>query len=295
MPQGDFVMELKSIKNVLKGNTMRFPEHREIARQLGADSMVLLKNNDILPINRGKVALFGAGAVDTIFCGNYSNYVFTDKNVSVKDGLLNAGFTFSTDVWLAKMEKELKRANREDKTLTRLDKTEGKTIHPSEVPISVADMAEAILGTDTCIYVIRRETKEYQDRSNEKDDLLLSEVESENIKLIASSFKKIIVVINSELIDIASLARMKNVRGIIYMGIPGMEAGNSLADILTGAVNPSAKLADTWAKKYKDYSTCSKKRSKSNKNEYDIDYNEGIFVGYRYFDTYDVTPLYPFG
>ena len=102
-------MKLDDIKSILsRAGKMQFPENRDAVRALGADSMVLLKNNGILPMNRGKVALFGAGAVDTIYTGLFFNYVYTDKNVSVKEGLLENGFTFSTDTWLDKMEKAVK-------------------------------------------------------------------------------------------------------------------------------------------------------------------------------------------
>ncbi|MCR4695592.1 MAG: glycoside hydrolase family 3 C-terminal domain-containing protein [Pseudobutyrivibrio sp.] len=290
-------MELKGLKNIIfKPSDMPFEEHRQLARGLGADSMVLLKNNGILPINRGKVALFGAGAVDTIFCGNFSNHVFSTGNVDVKTGLENAGFTLTTTTWLQKMTREVRRANKEDRTLTRELKNEGgKSIHPEELPISVADMAEAVLGTDICIYVIRRETKELQLDDGSKGDYCLTEEENNNLKLISASFKNIILVLNSGLMEIAGVARMKAVKAIVYMGIPGMEAGNALADILTGATNPSGRLADSWAKKFKDYPSCYSKRPESASDDFEIDYKEGIYVGYRYFDSFDVTPLYPFG
>ena len=86
-------MKLDDIKSILsRAGKMQFPENRDAVRALGADSMVLLKNNGILPMNRGKIALFGAGAVDTIYTGLFFNYVYTDKNVSVKEGLLEKGF-----------------------------------------------------------------------------------------------------------------------------------------------------------------------------------------------------------
>ncbi len=289
-------MNLRQLKGVLtKTGKMEFPEHRDLVRTIGADSMVLLKNNGILPMNRGKIALFGAGAVDTIFCGIFYNYVFTDKNVSVKQGLLDNGFSFSTDSWLLKMEKACKQISKENDKGRTVRVFAGMRSLAEEVPISVADMAEAILGTDTCVYVVRRahlgnngqgDTKPYH----------LSQVEQENLSLITSSFKNVILVMNSGMMEIASIARLKSVKGIILMGIPGMEAGNSLADVLTGAVNPSGRISNTWAKKYKDYSTCmgSAKKGKAAASK-DIDYKEGIYVGYRYFDAFDVTPLYPFG
>ena len=149
-------MKLDDIKSILsRAGKMQFPENRDAVRALGADSMVLLKNNGILPMNRGKVALFGAGAVDTIYTGLFFNYVYTDKNVSVKEGLLENGFTFSTDTWLDKMEKAVKPLDKIEKALSKKESFSGKRYETPEVPITKADIAESVLGTDTCIYVIR--------------------------------------------------------------------------------------------------------------------------------------------
>ncbi|MBP5324921.1 MAG: glycoside hydrolase family 3 C-terminal domain-containing protein, partial [Pseudobutyrivibrio sp.] len=247
-------MNLQQLRGVFfKAGKMQFPEQKNLVRQLGADSMVLLKNSDLLPINRGKIALFGAGAVDTVCCGIYYNYVYTDRNVNIKEGLLENGFTFTTDSWLEKMEKSLKQEEKVLKNQAEDKLFSGRRAYVEEVPISVADMAEAILGTDTCIYVIRRQAT-YEDIGSL--EYQLTEEEHENIKLISASFKNVILVLNSGMIELSSVARMKNVKAIILMGIPGMEAGNSLADVLTGIVNPSGRLTSTWAKKYKDYSTC---------------------------------------
>lgn len=290
-------MNLRQLKGVItKSGAMLFPEHRDVVRQLGADSMVLLKNNGVLPIKKGKIALFGAGAVDTIFCGYYYNTVYTNGNVNVKKGLEDNGFTFSTEVWLNKMEKAVKQNERDisgnEKSYRAIG---GMYTRAKEVPISVADMAEAIIGTDTCIYVARRDL-ELSENDGANKQYQLSKVEQENLSLVASSFKNVIFVLNSPMIEIASFARMKSIKAIIFMGIPGMEAGNSLADVLLGIANPSGRLTSTWAKKYKDYSTCQGRKYRA-KHRYDrqIDYKEGIYVGYRYFDAFDVTPLYPFG
>lgn len=285
-------MKLQHLKGVFfKEEKLIFPEHRELVRQLGSDGMVLLKNNDMLPLNRGKIALFGAGAVDTVYCGLFYNFVYTDKTVNVKEGLSNNGFTYSTDTWLEKMEKAMKQVEKVNRKVEEERFYSGQRQEVEEVPISVADMAEAILGTDTCVYVLRHRPSE---RSLHEKDYHLSETELDNIKLVTSSFKKVVLVINGGMVEIAAIARMKSVKAIIYMGLPGMEAGNSLADILTGIANPSGKLSTTWAKKYKDYSTCI--HAPKSKGEVEsIDYKEGIYVGYRYFDAFDVAPLYPFG
>ena len=246
-------MNLNDIKSKLfRGNGMQFPEHREIVRGLGADSIVLLKNNGMLPMNKGKVALFGAGAVDTIYSGLFFNYVFTDNNVSVKEGLLSNGFSFSTDAWLEKMEKA---AGVKDKaTAKRNGAYEGKQYETDELPISKADIAEAVLGTDTCIYVVRHQL--VASGPLKESEYHFTETEQQNLQLIIDTFENVILVLNTNMLELGQFARAKNIKAILLMGIPGMEAGNALADVLTGAVNPSGRLTATWAKKYKDYSTC---------------------------------------
>ena len=289
-------MSIRSITRLIGNRSkMQFPEHREVVRGVGADSMVLLKNNGILPMNKCKVALFGAGAIDTMYCGIFFNNVTTDGNVSVKEGLLKNGFTFSTDTWLAKMEKAVKQNEKEEKALKKGAKEfPGKCYRTPEVPISEADLAESILGTDTCIYVLRHGIEKKEKASDEL--FKLSNVERDNLQKLTEAFDNVVLVLNSTMLEIAQFARSKAIKAIIFMGLPGMEAGNSLADVLTGAVNPSGRLTCTWAKKYKDYSTCYSPAI-LNKNEKDneIDYKEGIYVGYRYFDTFQVAPLYPFG
>lgn len=292
-------MNLRQLRGIItKSGKMAFPEHRDLVRQLGADSMVLLKNNGILPMQRGKVALFGAGAVDTLFCGIFYNRVYTDKNVNVKEGLENNGFTLTTGSWLNKMEKAVKQAEKDySDSKNRVNVVFGgmKMLSP-EVPISEADMAEAILGTDTCIYVARRPFIDDAQFLENNKTYQFSPEELDNISRIADSFKNVILVLNSNALEIAAVARMKSIKGIILMGVPGMEAGNSLADVLLGTVNPSGHLTGTWAKKYKDYSTCYNHSATTKAvKENSIDYKEGIYVGYRYFDTFDVAPLYPFG
>ncbi len=282
---------LQQLRGVFaKSGKMQFPEHRDLVRQLGADSMVLLKNSGILPLNRGKIALFGAGAVDTVYSGFYYNFVYTDKNVSVKEGLENCGFTFSTGSWLDKMEKSVRQAEKLNRNSDQSKRNPLNFREAEEVPITVSDIAESILDTDTCVYVIRRSPCYVEN----KLDYQLSEEIYENVKLLCSSFKSVILVLNGGMIELSGVARMKNIKAIVLMGIPGMEAGNSLADVLTGVVNPSGRLTVTWAKKYKDYSTSHNSSRQIIKND-EIDYKEGIFVGYRYFDAFDVTPLYPFG
>ncbi|MDO5137857.1 MAG: glycoside hydrolase family 3 C-terminal domain-containing protein [Oscillospiraceae bacterium] len=271
-----------------------FPEHVENARKIAADGMVLLKNeNKALPLKPGKVALFGAGAVDTVTCGTGSGYV-TAPMVTVRDGLLDAGFTVTSERWIDRFNEESKAANDADTTLSYLDRFfSGRKILIDDPLITDDELAEA-KEADTAIYVIRRNAGENGDRIADKGDYYLSDAEEQNIRKVAGSFGKTIVILNTCVIDATFLDEIPGIQAAVLMGLPGMQAGHALADVLTGKKNPAGKLTDTWARKYSDY-PASATFSLNDGDPHQEDYNEDIFVGYRYFDTFGIEPLYPFG
>lgn len=119
--------------------------------------------------------------------------------------------------------------------------------------------------------------------------------EAEILKTICTLYKDVILLINSGgVIDLSFLDSYENISGVVLISQPGMETGNAVADVLSGAVTPSGKLTDTWAYKYEDYPN-SKTFSHNNGNVETEKYEEGIYVGYRYFDTFQVPVRYPFG
>ena len=271
-----------------------FPEHVENARKIAADGMVLLKNEaEALPICPEKIALFGAGAVDTVTCGTGSGYV-TAPMVTVRDGLMAAGFTLTSERWIDRFNEESKAVNDADKTLSYLDRFfSGRKILIDEPLISDEELSEA-READTAVYVIRRNAGESGDRKAEKGDYYLSEAEEHNIRKVAGAFKKTILVLNTCVIDATFIDEIPGIQAVVLMGLPGMQAGHALADVLTGKKNPAGKLTDTWAKKYSDY-PASATFSLNDGDPHQEDYNEDIFVGYRYFDTFGIEPIYPFG
>ena len=95
-------------------------------------------------------------------------------------------------------------------------------------------------------------------------------------------------------IDLSVLDEFCNIKGLLILVQPGMEGGNALADILSGKVNPSGKLTDSWAYQYEDYPN-SETFSHNNGNVEREYYEEGIYVGYRYFDTFGIPVRYEFG
>ena len=230
-----------------------FPENVENARRIAADGMVLLKNEGkALPLAPGKIALFGAGAVDTMACGTGSGYV-TAPTVNVRDGLVNAGFTITSGAWIARYEEESKAANDADTTLSALDRFfSGMKILIDEPEISEEELSAA-REAETAVYVIRRNAGENGDRKAEKGDYYLSVREEENLKKVAAAFGKTVVVLNTCVMDANFISEIPGIRAAVLMSLAGMESGNALADLLTGKKNPAGRLTDTWAKKYSDY------------------------------------------
>lgn len=272
-----------------------YPEHLKITRKIAADGIVLLKNaEEILPLKTKTVALFGAGAVDTISCGTGSGYISAPHVVSVKEGMENAGFSLTSEEWLERFAGESQKANEEDTTLTPLDRIwNGKRILIDDIPITDTDLVKA-KEADTAIYVIRRNAGEDDDRKAEKGDYYLTEREEENLRKITQNFENTIVVFNTCVMDASFLETITGIKGAVLMGLAGNECGNALADILSGKCNPCGKLTDTWARRYED-NPASAIFGRNDGNSLQEDYTEDIYVGYRYFDSFGIEPLFPFG
>ena len=292
----DFGMDkvIESFGGFLPPKEHPFPEHIRNARDIAADGMVLLKNEgDTLPVAPGKIALFGAGAVDTMTCGTGSGYVDSPQ-VNVKDALSAAGFSITSKQWLSRFEEESRAANEADTTLSQLDRFfSGMKILIDE-PLITDDELAAAKEADTAVFVVRRNSGENGDRRAEKGDYFLGEREEANLRKIAAAFSKTIVVLNTCVIDANFLDEIPGISAAVLMGLAGMEGSNALADVLTGKKNPAGKLTDTWARKYSDY-PASATFSLNDGDPHQEDYCEDIFVGYRYFDSFGIEPLFPFG
>ena len=288
-------MNFKQIKGILTGNPGKLPcpENAALIRKCAAEGIVLLENDGILPLLSGKIALFGAGARGTMYCGTGSGYVFTSHAVTVEEGLRNAGFTITSSDWLDRCAANEKAVNKADKTLNLLDRRwSGKTILAEEPAVTPADLAAA--AADTAVYVLRRNAGEENDRKAAKGDYYLSDRESANLKAVAKAFAHTVVVLNTCAVDLSFIKEIPGISAVLYMGLGGMEGGNALADVLTGKVDPCGKLTDTLAKRYEDYPAAGRFADQNGTEKHPI-YTEGIYVGYRYFDSFGIEPLYPFG
>lgn len=279
--------------------------HMELARKLAGECVVLLKNEGTLPLGRpGRIALYGNGARKTIKGGTGSGDVNSRVVVNIEQGLKEAGFEITTTEWLDKYDEKWKSETTKHNQWV-LNEAENRGVPPITVefdhplkgiaPIEITQ--EDILGskTDTAVYVISRNSGEGADRYYEEGDYLLFKEEEKNLCLLGRSYEKVIVVLNTGgIIDIAAINRIQGITAIIHMAQLGNIGGYVLADVLLGAVNPSGKLTDTWAKNYFDYPS-SENFSHNNKDVNDEYYTDGIYVGYRYFDTFRVEPEFCFG
>lgn len=304
-------MERKIKAYTFSGTTAQEPRdyeavHRQIARRAAADGMVLLKNEDgFLPFKEGtRLALYGAGAVATIKGGTGSGDVNSRETVNVYEGLKAAGFTIVSEDWIEGYKDCYRKAReqwreeiwKDEEARTAAGEPEpmfnAYASHQFELP---AGALPTPVESDAAIYVIARIAGEAKDRTYSKGDYLLSDEETEALKTLCAQQERVLVVINSGgLIDLSFMDELPQIKGLIYMGQPGMEAGHALADILSGAVTPSAKLTDSWPYHYEDYPNADTFSHRSGDTSVEH-YGEGIYVGYRYFDTFEVPVRYSFG
>jgi len=281
-------------------------ENMETVRKLAAECMVLLENDGTLPLKttNGNIALFGNGARNTIKGGTGSGDVNSRTVINIEQGLEAAGFTVTTKSWLDRYDEQLKKAKAEYRekinNLAREEGTHPILImfdHPFEEPPIPAITEEDIRksDTDTAIYVIARNSGEGMDRFYKEGDYLLSKEETEALTLLGKAYDKFIVLLNlGNVIDTYVLKNIPGINAILFVGQAGNCTGHAVADALTGKSIPSGKLIDTWALHYEDYPS-SKTFSHNDGDVDDEYYTEGIYVGYRYFDTFNVTPGYCFG
>lgn len=275
--------------------TEREKTNMEISKTAATQGMVLLKNeNSILPLASGKkVALYGSGSVVTIIGGTGSGAVNQreSETVSIYDGLKDVYDITSADYLEAYLESY---ENQEDGYYKAGSGwwTPASSVERSlETDGAVDDTAKE---ADTALFVIRRNSGEGADREQE-DDYELTDIEKANLEYLKSNFEHVVIILNvGGVIDTAEFADDEDVESVLLMSQAGMKSGEALAEILTGEVTPSGKLTDTWAKDYDDYP--SSEDFSFNDDDTDTElYSEGIYVGYRYFDTFGVEPEYEFG
>lgn len=285
--------------------TDREIENRKLVREAAAESFVLLKNeNNLLPLEKGtKLGLYGAGAVKTVKGGTGSGDVNERDSVSIYQGLSNAGFEITSKDWLSGYQKTYEKS-REDWKQSIIDKSVKENMNvvmayfatPYHLPAGdpIPDCAKED-GADTAIFVLSRIAGEGTDRRDEELDYYLSKDERAMLDQLSACYKHIILLLNAGgIVDLAFLEEYPKIESVVNVLQPGQEGGNAVADVLCGKKTPSGKLADSWAMDYSDYPSAETFSFKSG-DVFHEEYKEGIYVGYRYFDTFDVPVRYGFG
>ena len=293
---------VKTKASTEKSISERERRSRRLAYETAAEGIVLLENKGVLPVKPGKIALFGAGARYTIKGGTGSGEVYVRRAVTAEKGLEKAGFTITTKSWIRRYDAIWQAGKeafiRENRVkLERFSLTVLAELLAAEYRYPAGDRIREdeieASGTDTCLYIVSRQSGEGHDLADEPGSFRLDPVEEANIRLCAEKYEKFILIINAGApIDLSLLDETEGIGAVVYMGQPGMEGGRALADVLTGRRPPSGKLAVTWPKRYADIPFGSE-FGKIGENH--AAYKEGIYVGYRYYDSFRVEPRYPFG
>ena len=248
-------------------------EHIDLTRQVAADGMVLMENDGALPLAQGeKVAMFGRAMIDYVRGGGGSGATVVDYTRNILQGM-----QIKADEGKISLYQPLVDFYTEQVT------TNGIT---NDANITVSDelMDDAAANADTAIVTIGRYSSEGSDRSASKGDYYLSDAETELLTRVAAKFKKTVVVLNvGAVLDTSWIKSIPGIDSVLMAWQAGMEGGLATADVLVGDVNPSGKFVDTFAKSYDDYPSSDTFYESS---AY-VNYEEDIFVGYRYFETFD--------
>lgn len=275
-----------------------------LSEKAAEEGIVLLKNDKkILPLNIStKIGLYGAGAGKTVKGGTGSGDVNNRSNISIYQGLKENGIQVVSEKWLANYESIYAEARRawKEKILEEAKFVENPfdayAENPFAMPEGRAVTAEDTVDAQTAIYVVSRISGEGKDRRRVEGDYYLSRREREDIRFLDAQKIPTVLILNSggpvELTDI--LEETENICAVLNISQLGQRGGLALANVLLGKVTPGGKLTATWARRYEDY-PCAEEYSYLNGKLEREEYKEGIYTGYRYFDTFGVKPLFPFG
>ncbi|MDO4212358.1 MAG: glycoside hydrolase family 3 N-terminal domain-containing protein, partial [Bacteroidales bacterium] len=296
------MMQTPTAQGYQYSNKPDLQAHAAVTREVACEGMVLLKNEEVggkreegakaLPLAAGaKVALFGNACYDILVGGSGSGNVNRKYKVSLAEGMKNCGFTVenaTAEAYGKYLEAEKAKQPAENFwTVPVFD----------ELLLTEAQVKAALAASDVAIYTLCRMAGEGGDRKNAPGDWQLSANEKVNVDLVGrvahEAGKAFVVVLDmGNIIDFTDVLAA-NPDAVLHAWLGGQEAGNSIADVLSGKVNPSGRLPMTWAKKYEDYA--SSKNFPFTEGDSLTRYEEDVFVGYRQFDRDKLEPLFPFG
>ena len=321
----EYIVKTPSFHRYPASNNPDFKAHAAITRQSAAEGIVMLKNNGTLPWNATSainpqpsaiktVALFGENSYDFLSGGTGSGCVHPPYVVDMLQGLQNAGIKSSetlTDIY-RKYIAYARVKFQAERHPAKWFQTEmmGQQKYP-EIAISPIAIDKEVATADAAIITIGRQAGEGIDRDIDTEFNLVPE-ERALIMDVCNAFhaagKPVVVIINSgSVIETASWSGYPD--AILCAWQPGMEGGNSIADLLTGKVNPSGKLTMTWPLAATDHPSTKNFPGTMDFYTYQVtkgyvgqvagydytNHDEDIYVGYRFFDSFDKNVAYPFG
>ena len=303
-------------------NKPNLEAHAAVTRQSAAEGMVLMKNNEALPFGEKikNVALYGNTSYDFIAGGTGSGNVNHAYVVSLLDGLKNGGYTVADELKTAyetyvadckaAKEKEIAELEKKDKQAAMFARFMPGSL-PAEKLFTADELTAQAANADIAVITIGRISGEFLDRSI--SNFNLSDSERKLVEQVCDVYhkagKQVVVLLNiGGVIETASWSAMPD--AILCAWQAGQEGGNSVVDVLSGKQSPSGKFTMTWPVKFSDaYSsknfpidqdpridmTNQGAKSANVRNVDYTEYEEDIYVGYRYFDSFEVPVSYPFG
>ncbi len=306
----DYILNSQAKKAYAFSNKPNLKEHALLARRAAADGMVLLKNNAALPLSSsgGSIAAFGNTSYDFVSGGTGSGDVNEAYTISLVDGLSNAGFTIDPELSaLYTGYVTTEKAKQPKKTF--FEEFMNPTPRIPEFNIDQQLLERKANASTMALITIGRNAGEGSDRKVE-NDFNLKTSELALIDAVSNAFhakgKKVVVIINSGgVIEVSSW--QDKVDAVLLSWQPGLEAGNAVADVLGGKVNPSGRLATSFPEKYSDVASSKSFPGKEFPEKAEagmmgmkqipaeVTYDEGIYVGYRYYSSFGVQPAYAFG
>ena len=299
----NYIVKTPHFRHYKYSNQPDLKAHAQVARKAAEEAIVLLKNeSQTLPLNgKEKVALYGISSVDFVGIGTGSGWVNTEHIANLQEAMSDAGFALDEN--LAEYYRFCYA------TQTTTDKMNGSAMdkrHRPEPTVSAQAIERQATDNDVAVVVLGRVAGEGADRVV-PDDFELTAIERELLQNISMSYhkagKKVVVVLN--IVGVIETASWKHlVDAIVLPWAPGQEGAYAVADVLCGKVNPSGKMPMTFPVSYMDnpssknfpYTWDMTKGRRGNRKNVDYtDYEENIWVGYRYFQTKHVEVSYPFG
>ena len=267
-------------------------EHNEMMRRFGAECAVLLKSDGSFPLDGPcGLALYGSGARLTVKGGTGSGEVNSRFFVTAEAGLEAAGFRITSKEWLDRYSEMWPKARKRFIRGLKISALKRGTL-------AILDSMGAVMpepeygfplnaSGDAAVYVLSRISGEGSDRKPIPGDILLTETEKRDILALNRKFRRFLLVLNvGGMID---LTPVMEVRNILLLSQLGVETGDILADLILGKSVPSGKLTTTWYA-WEDHPAVGEFG-----DQFDTRYTEGIYVGYRYWDSIGKAPAFPFG